>query len=194
MTDRRKIPEINAGSMADIAFLLLIFFLVATTMKSTETGLNRTLPPLADPARPQQQLRIKERNLMLVFVNRFDQIMVGREAVDISQLAERTEEFILNSNDDPHLPEKEQTQIEFLGIYPVSRGIVSLQSDRGTSYDCYVRVQNELTRAFNEIRDRVAMERFGRRFTELNADRRDAVQRAVPMKISEAEPRNTEAR
>ena len=186
--DKRKIPEINAGSMADISFLLLIFFLVSTTM-NTDTGIQRVLPPwvenIAGEAPP-----IKERNLMQVKVNQFDQIQVQGKLVNLSQVKDMAKEFILNLGNSDELPEKEMTQIDLIGQYPVSAGVISLQNDRGTSYDMYIRVQNELTKAFNEIRDNVARQYFGASFNELDEDKRKAVQTAVPSKISEAEPKN----
>ena len=184
--DKRKIPEINAGSMADIAFLLLIFFLVATTM-NTATGIQRVLPPWVETADAPP---IKERNLMQVKVNQYDQIQVQGKLVHLSQVKDLAKDFILNVGDSEELPEKVVTDIELVGSYPVSEGVISLQNDRGTSYDMYIKVQNELTRAFNEIRDNVARERFGASFEELDEAKRKAIQKAVPPKISEAEPKN----
>lgn len=185
--NKRKIQEINAGSMADIAFLLLIFFLVATTM-NVDSGINRVLPPWSDEK--QDAPDIKERNLLVVLVNTQDQILVQGQPVHITQLKDRAQEFILNYGNDENLPEKEDTEIELIGTYPVSKGVISLQNDRGTSYDMYIKVQNELTRAFSEIRETVAQQKFGKKFTELNEEQRNAVQKAVPLKISEAEPKN----
>lgn len=95
-TDKRKIQEINAGSMADIAFLLLIFFLVATTM-NTDTGLVRMLPPMPPEDQPQDEIKVKERNLFLVFINGRGDIMAGaagkQEAIDLRQLKDRTKEL-----------------------------------------------------------------------------------------------------
>ena len=114
-TDKRKIQEINAGSMADIAFLLLIFFLVATTM-NTDTGLVRMLPPMPPEDQPQDEIKVKERNLFLVFINGRGDIMAGaagkQEAIDLRQLKDRTKEFILNPLDDENLPEKANKDIE----------------------------------------------------------------------------------
>ena len=186
--NKRKIPEINAGSMADIAFLLLIFFLVATTM-STDTGIQRVLPPWVenptDDAPP-----IKERNLMAVKVNQYDQIQMQGKLVDLHQVKDLAKEFILNAGNSEDLPEKKMTEIELIGQYPVSEGVISLQNDRGTSYDMYIKVQNELTRAFNEIRDNVARQYFGAPVSELDDAKREPIQKAVPNKISEAEPKN----
>ena len=196
-TDKRKIQEINAGSMADIAFLLLIFFLVATTM-NTDTGLVRMLPPMPPEDQKQEDIKVKERNLFLVFINGRGDVMAGasgkQEPIDLHQLTERTKEFIVNPMDDENLPEKVNRDIELPDgskwVYPVSEGVVSLQTTRDTGYQAYIMVQNELTRAFNEVRDDVAQRKFGAKFSELNEDQRNAVSKAVPLKISEAEPRN----
>ena len=195
--DKRKVQEINAGSMADIAFLLLIFFLVATTM-NTDTGLVRMLPPMPPEDQKQEDIKVKERNLFLVFINGRGDIMAGasgkQEPIDLHQLTERTKEFIVNPMDDENLPEKVNRDIELPDgskwVYPVSEGVVSLQTTRDTGYQSYIMVQNELTRAFNEVRDEVAMKKFGAKFSELSEDQRNAVSKAVPLKISEAEPRN----
>ena len=183
----KKTPEINASSMADVAFLLLIFFLVATTM-DIDSGLNRVLPPWSE--KQTEAPDIKERNLLMVHVNKYDQIAVQGEMVTITQLKDRAKEWVLNRADDPNLPEKETKEIELIGSYPVSSGIVSLQNDRGTSYEMYMKVQNELTRAFNEIRDELSKAHFGKVYTELTTEQQDAIADAVPMKISEAEPKN----
>ena len=195
--DKRKVQEINAGSMADIAFLLLIFFLVATTM-NVDTGLMRMLPPMPPENQKQEDVKVKERNLFLVLVSGSGNIMVGtpnhQEITDLRQIKDRTKEFILNPMDDENLPEKKDTEIELADgskwVYPESQGVVSLQTDRNTDYQVYIQVQNELTRAFNEVRDEVAMQKFGKKFSELEKADRDVISKAVPMKISEAEPRN----
>ena len=195
--DKRKVQEINAGSMADIAFLLLIFFLVATTM-NVDTGLMRMLPPMPPENQKQEDVKVKERNLFLVLVSGSGNIMVGtpnhQEITDLRQIKDRTKEFILNPMDDENLPEKKDKEIELADgskwVYPESQGVVSLQTDRNTDYQVYIQVQNELTRAFNEVRDEVAMQKFGKKFAELEKEDRDAVVKAVPTKISEAEPRN----
>lgn len=196
-TDKRKIQEINAGSMADIAFLLLIFFLVATTM-NVDTGLVRMLPPMPPDEKQQEDIKVKERNLFLVFINGRGDIMAGasgkQEPIDLHQLTERTKEFIVNPMDDENLPEKVNRDIDLPDgskwVYPVSEGVVSLQTTRDTGYQSYIMVQNELTRAFNEVRDEVAQRKFGAKFSDLPEEQRNVISKAVPLKISEAEPRN----
>ena len=183
--DKRKVQEINAGSMADIAFLLLIFFLVATTM-NTDTGLTRVLPPMPDPNQKQEDVKVKERNLLLVFVSKGNNIMAGGQQMDIHQLKDKAKEFILNPMEDENLPEKEVKEFELPDgskwNYPVSLGVISLQTDRGTSYETYIMVQNELTRAFNEVRNEVAMRKFGVKFEDLNEDQRNILTKAVPLR------------
>ncbi len=192
MGNARKTPEVRADSQADIAFLLLIFFLVATTMNS-DKGLSRVLPPLPPEDVKVEDIKVKERNVLLVFVNAAGQIMAGNESMDIRGLKDKAKEFVLNPMDDENLPEKKDTEIELEDgtkwVYPVSEGVVSLQTTRDTSYEVYIMVQNELSRAFNEIRDQVAMQKFGHEYADLNEDQRGAVAKAVPQKISEAEPR-----
>lgn len=183
--------------MADIAFLLLIFFLVATTM-NVDTGLVRVLPPMPPEKQKPEDIKVKERNLFLVLVSGSGNIMVGtpnnQEFTDLHQVKDRTKEFILNPMDDENLPEKTAKEIELADgskwVYPESQGVVSLQTTLETDYQTYIMVQNELTRAFNEVRDEVAMQKFGKKFSELEKEDRDAVSKAVPLKISEAEPRN----
>ena len=195
--DKRKTPEINAGSQADIAFLLLIFFLVATTM-NTDTGLTRMLPPMPPEDQKQEEIKVKERNLFLVLISGSGNIMAGvpgkQELSTLGQLKDKAKEFITNPLDDENLPEKIDKEITLpdgsTWVYPVSEGVVSLQTTRDTNYQSYIMVQNELTRAFNEVRDEVAQRKFGSKFAELNEEQSKAISTAVPLKISEAEPRN----
>ena len=195
--DKRKVQEINAGSMADIAFLLLIFFLVATTM-NVDTGLTRMLLPIPPENQQTEDVKVKERNVLLVLLNGAGQIMAGiqgqQELIDLRQLKEKTKEFILNPYDLETMPEKKDEEIELPDgskwTYAVSQGVVSLQTTRDTNYQAYIMVQNELTRAFNEVRDEVSMRKFGSKFADLNEAERKVITTAVPNKISEAEPRN----
>ena len=105
-----------------------------------------------------------------------------------SNLKDRAKEFLGNPDNRSNLPEKVDTEIPELGTYPVSKGVISLRNDRGTSYDMYLQVQNELTAAINEMRDELSTSRFGKHFADLNEDQRKAVETAIPMAISEAEP------
>ncbi len=192
MANKRKVQEINAGSMADIAFLLLIFFLVATTM-NVDTGIVRMLPPMPEDEQQQEDIKVKERNLFLVFVSGSGNIMAGGEQIDIQQLKDKAKEFIVNPYDDENLPEKEVQEFDLPDgskwNYPVSMGVISLQTTRDTGYDVYIKVQNELTRAFSEVRDEASMTKFGAKYADLTSEDRSVVTKAIPLKISEAEPR-----
>lgn len=174
--------------MADIAFLLLIFFLVTTTM-DIDTGITRKLPPPVE--NPDEDIDIKERNVFKVLVSNSDRLMVEGNLSDISTLREDVKEFMTNPANKETLPEKELRFIENLGEVEVSKGVVSLKNDRGTSYEMYIRVQNELTAAFAELRDELSVRIYGVKYTNLvNEDYRDAIQKAIPIAISEAEPEN----
>ena len=192
MAKNKKAPEINASSQADIAFTVLIFFLVVSTM-DIDTGIVRVLPPMADPNVKQEDIKVKERNLLLVFVSGSGNIMAGGKVISLNALKDKAKEFILNPLDDKDLPEKKPTDIEMPDgskwTYPVSEGVISLQNTRDTSYQRYIEVQNELTRAFNEVRDEVAMAKFSKKFADLEEAERKVITKAIPMKISEAEPR-----
>lgn len=184
----RKIPEINAGSMADIAFLLLIFWLVTTTM-DTDTGIVRRLPPPPDiNIKPPD---VKVRNVFNVLVNKSDRLFVDGKIGDINTLRSQTKDFLSNVGDLETLPEKKIETIPGLGPYPISKGIISLKNDRGTSYDMYIQVQNELTAAISELRNELSKQKFGKKFEDLSDKTQiDAIQKAIPMSISEAEPEN----
>ena len=185
----RMRPEINAGSMADIAFLLLIFFLVTTTM-DVDVGITRMLPPPIDPNAPPPP-PVRERNVFVVLVDRHDRLMVEGQITSVARLREQTKNFLLNPTNDPSMPEKRTQEIPHLGEVQVSRGIISLQNDRGTSYEMYISVQNEVAAAINEIRDEVSKEHFGVPFGDLrDQELINSIRSAVPMAISEAEPKD----
>lgn len=187
---KRKLQEINAGSMADIAFLLLIFFLVTTTM-DTDTGLMRKLPPMPDPDEIQPP-PINERNVFIVLINSRDQLLVEGEPTEVSQLREKAKEFIANPENSESLPKKEMVYIEGLGReeFICKQAVISLQNDNGTTYAKYIEVQNELIAAYNELRDEYSRKEFGKPYTELDDDKAKAVREVYKQVISESEPKN----
>jgi biopolymer transport protein ExbD len=152
----RMNPEINAGSMADIAFLLLIFFLVTTTM-DVDSGIIRMLPPPIDPNAPPPP-PVRERNVFVVLVDQFDRLLVEGQLGRIEDLRAQAKDFLLNPTNDPNMSEKRIRDIENLGEVEVSIGVISLQNDRSTSYEMYISVQNELAAAINEIRNELSRE------------------------------------
>lgn len=185
----KKTPAINSSSTADIAFLLLCYFLMTTTMGS-QTGLSRRLPPMPEKDQKLEDQKVNRRNIIIVRINSNDRIFAGSEPIDITLLKDKIKEFLTNPSDDPNLPEKEAKEIEGYGTVPVSKGVVSLQNDRGTSYQSYIAVQNELVKAVNELRDEFSKRNFGKKFSLLDEDKQDIVKKAVPQNISEAEPKD----
>ena len=186
---KKSTPQINSSSTADIAFLLLCYFLMTTTM-GEQAGLNRRLPPIPDKDQKVDDQKINRRNIIIVRINSADRLFAGTEAMDVSFLKDKIKEFLSNPNDDPNLPEKEIQTIEGYGECPVSKGVISLQNDRGTSYQAYIAVQNELVKAVNELRDEFSMRNFGKKFNNLDEDRQAIVKKAIPQNISEAEPKD----
>ncbi len=189
----KKTPAINSSSTADIAFLLLCYFLMTTTMGS-QTGLSRRLPPMPDKEQKVDDQKVNRRNIIIVKINSADRLLAGSEPIDVSQLKDKIREFLTNPMNDPNLPEKEEIEIEGYGKCPVSKGVISLQNDRGTSYHAYIAVQNELVKAINELRDEFARKNYGKSFIQLPEDKQDIVKKAVPQNISEAEPKDVAKR
>ena len=185
----KSTPSLNTTSSADIAFLLLIFFLVSTTM-DVDKGIQRRLPPIPDEKQQQQDVKVNRRNIVVVRINAQDRILAGGEPMDVTQVKNKIKEFITNPANSESLPEKEMKDIEGFGQYAVSKGVVSLQNDRGTSYSAYLRVQNEIVKAFNEIRDDFAMVNYGSKYADLDEEKQKIVREAVPQSISEAEPKD----
>ena len=186
---KKKTPAINSSSTADIAFLLLCYFLMTTTMGS-QTGLQRRLPPMPQENQQIQDQKVNRRNIIIVKINSADRILAGSDPIDVSQLKDKIKEFIANPANDPSLPEKEEQNIEGYGMYPVSKGVISLQNDRGTSYRAYIAVQNELVKAVNELRDEFSRQKYGRPFASLTEEQSEIVKKCIPQNISEAEPKD----
>jgi biopolymer transport protein ExbD len=171
--DRMK-NEINAGSMADIAFLLLIFFLVTTTI-AEDKGILVKLPPWSDEKPDVTQL--KTRNVFSVLVNAQNQLLVRGELVDIDDLREKTVEFISNP-----------TKREDLSEAP-NKAIISLKNDRGTNYRTYLEVYNELKGAYYELWDDLSREKYGEPYSDdMPLAKQKAIKEEIPFVISEAEP------
>jgi biopolymer transport protein ExbD len=184
----RKTPEIPSASMADIAFMLLIFFITATSM-DVDSGLERVLPQMPPKDLKDDTPPIKERNVLTVLIDKNNRLMVKGEITQISALREKAKEFIENVSDDPQLPEKKLTEIPLIGEYPVTKGVISLQNDQGTTYGTYLQVQNELVAAINEARNDLASAKFGKKYDQLKSEQQDAIREAIPSRISEAEPK-----
>ena len=201
MARNNEIPEVNAGSMADIAFLLLIFFLVTATIE-TDVGLDRKLPPNETPPPP----KIPEKNIFRVNLNKNDELMVESEVMQIKDLKAVAIAFLDNGGDDltnPNYCDYCQGARSSEASDNPTEAVISLNSDRRATYGMYVMVQNELTAAYNELRGREAQRLFGMDFTAMEEQYLDAttpfdikrelkenilqIRNMFPMKLSEAQ-------
>lgn len=163
--------------MADIAFLLLVFFLVTTTMDS-DKGLRVKLPPMPDPSNPPPISTQNNRNVLEVLVNYNDQLLVEEDLLGIEKLTEKTKQHLTNDGRLPNFAESSE------------KAIVSLKNDRGTSYKRYLQVYNEIKRAYNEVREEYAEKKYGKPYDKLREKEKEVVDTKFPVKISEAEPEN----
>ncbi len=200
---KRAAPEVNAGSMADIAFLLLIFFLVTTTIE-TDRGISRKLPPIQDESVVPPV--IKQKNIFTVIVDRNNRLLVEDEIMELSNLRQAAMAFLDNG-----AGQGEEACSYCRGPKdPASsdnptKAIISLVNDRKTEYRTYISVQNELVAAYNELRNRESQRLFGMDYTEMEAKYNDPnyngnkkkletqidqVKEMYPQKLSEAEPKS----
>ena len=197
---KRAAPEVNAGSMADIAFLLLIFFLVTTTIE-TDSGINRKLPPMEEN---EEDVVIKQKNIFTVLLNGKDQLLVEDELMELKNLREAAKEFLDNGGGtgDDACSFCQGAKDPASSVNP-QKAIISLVNNRGTEYGTYIAVQNELVAAYNQLRDREAQRMYGMSFTQMeknyndpnyNGDKDalkekiDVIADMIPQKLSEAEP------
>ncbi len=169
----RMSNEINAGSMADIAFLLLIFFLVTTTIVE-DKGVLVKLPVWSEE--PPENLKLNSRNVFSVLVNAQNELLVRGEPVKIRELKEKTKEFITNPGNREDLAESPKN------------AIISLKNDRGTKYKTYLEVYNELMAAYNELRNDLALKKFNTQYEFLPRSQRLEINQEIPLVLSEAEP------
>lgn len=186
---KRKVPGLNASSTADISFILLVFFLVVTSM-DTDTGLARRLPPPPEDDQ-EAEIDVKERNVLNIKVNAAGQILCAGDIIEVDQICDKAKEFVKNEANSPNMPEKHAKNIPLLGVCAVTdKHVISVQTDRGTSYNVYFQVQNELVRAYNELRDELSKAKFGKVYAALDDEHQAAIREYYPQKISEAEPKN----
>ena len=191
---KKNLPLLNGSSLADIAFIMLAFFLLTGTMDQNK-GISRRLPPMPTPDQEKTNIQVNKRNNIQVSISSSNRIFAGgRPISDVSELNAIIVEYITNPTDDPNLPERKVEEIEGFGPYPVSKGIISLLNDRQTSYDIYISVQNELIKAVNQVRDAFSMQHYGRKYAEVDETKQGIVRKAIPAPISEAEPKDVTKR
>jgi biopolymer transport protein ExbD len=171
----REDPEVGGAGMADIAFLLLIFFLLVTTI-DVDTGIGLQLPPA--PEENQEPPPIKERNMLKILVNAQGLVLIDEERTPVSQVKRKVKEFVTNRGQDPNLSDSPD------------KAIVSIKTDRATPYNVYIDMLDEVMGAYNELRNQAAQAEFGKSYEQLAEDsqQRKKVQDIYPKKISIAEP------
>ncbi len=172
-TKERVDNSINAGSMADIAFLLLIFFLVTTTIVA-DKGIMVKLPPWSDIPPPPSQT--SSRNLLAIKVNKNNDLLIEGKLARLEEVKGLTKEFVLNPENRDDLARSPQ------------KAVVSFQNDRETSYKMYIEVYNEIIAAYNEMKDDLAMQNYGRHYTDCKLEQQKRIRTEIPQIISEAEP------
>jgi hypothetical protein len=186
---RRENSEINAGSMADIAFLLLIFFLVTTTM-DVDSGIARKLPEKTDE---QPEVIVKEKNVLDIVVNRNNQLLVENEYVKVTDIKRLAMKFIDNGGGlGTPIDDKPGEPCDYCGgdkdpdssDHP-TKAVISLQSDRGTKYGMYVSIQNEIEAAYNQLRNDLALKKYGRSYDALIQDYNDNPTESLKVKIDD---------
>lgn len=190
MGKKRKMPGLNTSSTADISFMLLIFFLVTTSM-DTDQGLGRTLPKPPEDDQLNNEIKVKERNILNIRINKDNYVMIGEDYATLEDVKERAKEFIKNPDNKPNLPELKPKKIKELGktMMVTENHVISVQTDRGTDYGVYFAVQDALVAAYNELRNELAKEEFGLKYEFLTADQQKGIREVYPQKISEAEPK-----
>jgi biopolymer transport protein ExbD len=190
MGKKRKMPGLNTSSTADISFMLLIFFLTTTSM-DTDAGLARTLPKPPEENQENNEMKVKERNILNIRINKDNYLLIGNDYATPEDVKERAKEFIKNEKNDPNLPEVISKKIKYLGRnVPVTENhVISVQTDRGTDYGVYIIVQDALIQAYNELRDEFAMAEFHHHWEFCTDEEKEAIREIYPQKISEAEPK-----
>jgi biopolymer transport protein ExbD len=184
---KRKIPQFNATSSADIAFILLLFFLLTGSL-DPKSGVYRRLAPATADAKLKQKTDIEKRNLITFTVNASDEILLEGEPVGLAEIRDIAMTFIDNPDNMDFLPEKTITEVPGLGTVPVAdKGVINLEFSRDAAYQTYVSVLGELTSAYDNLRNNLSLEKFRKPMIDITEERRSALREVYPMQISEKE-------
>lgn len=161
----REVPELNTTSTADISFMLLVFFLVTSSM-DTDKGLSRQLPPVDNE--PQKEVDISRSNVMQIRLDSHDSLWIDDKAVAFSALQGQVESFVASRQTEQY--------------------VVGVQTDRATSYNAYFEMQNTIVAAFHSLREKMAQKQYGHRFSQCTPEEREVIIQRYPLRISEAQP------
>ncbi|MCR5680028.1 MAG: biopolymer transporter ExbD [Prevotella sp.] len=178
---------LNTTSTADISFMLLIFFLVTSSM-DTDKGLTRQLPP-PDDTTEMEDRHIKERNVLALRIDAAGQMSCNGDSITRDELTRRVEEFVANRNDDPTLPEKSRREVHLLGLCHVSdRHVITIETHANTPYESYFDMQDAIVRGYNNLRNELAQQRFRHSFAQCSPEERASITLVYPQRISEKQP------
>ena len=181
---RREMPGLNTTSTADISFMLLIFFLVTSSMDS-DWGLPRQLPTPEDHSQ-EQEVVVKKRNALCLTLGADGQLTCNGEAIEVGDLTKRVEDFVSNVNNDPNLPEMSKREVHLLGLCQVSdRHVIMLDVHPEATYDAYFQMQNAIVAAYSHLRNELAQKSFGHDYMDCTQEQREVVAMVYPQRISE---------
>ena len=182
---------LDATSTADISFMLLIFFLVTSSM-DTDKGLARQMPP-PDETTEQQDLLVKERNVLALALDADGRLTCNGDSLSMADLPKRVEQFVENVDDDPTLPERSERELHLLGRCRVSdRHLITMDFSRETTYDAYFQMQNAVARGYYALRQKLARRRFGTDYDKCTQEQREVIAMVYPQRISELLPSQQE--
>jgi biopolymer transport protein ExbD len=184
---KHKIPQINSSSSADIAFLLLIFFLIASSLDS-RTGIYRKMNPSTSQEVLKKRKDIQERNFIAFTIDKDNRLIYDKEPIPLKDIKELSKAFIANPDNLDFLPEKEPVEVAEIGVFPVTaKHVISLEISRSAKYQVYISILNELTAAYNELRSEIALTFFNQSFERLTQEQQEAIRTIYPLRISEIE-------
>ena len=181
---KRETPGLDTTSTADISFMLLIFFLVTSSMDS-DKGLARQLPP-PDDQMEEQELVVKRRNVMELRLDAAGQLTCDGDTVSTDTLTQRIARFVDNADGDPQKPEMSMRDVNLLGTTHVSdRHVIFIDVSPEATYDAYFHLQDAIVAAYSGLRDQIARKSFGHGYSDCTQEERDAVAMVYPQRISE---------
>jgi len=158
----RTFPELNTTSTADISFMLLVFFLVTSSMDA-DKGLSRRLSPMDNER--QETRDIQRDNVLTLTIDDDNRISCDQQTVTLQELQQQVASFVASRQND--------------------RYVIAVETGRHTSYDAYFSMQDAIVAAYRQLRDRMALKQYGHRFAQCTPEERDVVARRYPLRISE---------
>ena len=184
---KRDIPQINSTSSADVAFILLLFFLLTGSLDS-KSGIYRRLAPASSEAVIKKNIPVEERNILAISIRDDNTVYLKDEPVSLPEIRKIAKVFIDNPDNKDFLPQKTTLDIPGLGLLPVSQdAVINLEFSRKSNYQTYISVTSELTAAYNELRNELAIDKFGKSLMDLSEEQQAAVRKVYPLQISEKE-------